>query len=64
MNKDFREELERLINRYSMENGSTTPDFILADYLANCLILWDETINKREKYYGRGPITVEGNYGS
>ncbi|HSW65257.1 MAG TPA: hypothetical protein VLH56_18395 [Dissulfurispiraceae bacterium] len=29
----FRAELETLINRYSKENGSNTPDFILADYM-------------------------------
>ena len=32
----FRKELACLINRYSRENGSDTPDFILADYLDGC----------------------------
>ena len=34
---EFRQELESLINRHSMENASNTPDWILADYLAACL---------------------------
>ena len=34
---DFRKELEDLINRFSKENGSNTPDFILAEYLEGCL---------------------------
>lgn len=34
---DFRSELVIIINRYSMGNYSGTPDFILADFLVNCL---------------------------
>ncbi len=49
----FRQELEVLINMHSKENDSNTPDWILADYLAGCLKSLDETINKREVYYGR-----------
>lgn len=49
----FRDELEGLINANSMENGSNTPDFILADYLTKCLETFDSTINAREKWYGR-----------
>jgi hypothetical protein len=30
MNDKFREDLASLINKYSLENGSNTPDFILA----------------------------------
>jgi len=49
----FRENLESIINMYSQENGSNTPDFILADYLQGCLRLFDETVNRREKWYGK-----------
>ena len=38
---DFRKDLENLINRHSMENGSSTPDFILANYLINSLKAFD-----------------------
>lgn len=49
----FRKELEEIINRNSQENGSNTPDFILADYLANCLLAFDTACNMREHWYGR-----------
>lgn len=50
---DFRKELETLINRHSLENGSNTPDFILANYLVACLKAFDATLVEREKWYGR-----------
>jgi hypothetical protein len=49
----FKEELITLINRHSMENGSDTPDFILADYLVDCLRAWTRGIAARETWYGR-----------
>ena len=49
----FRIELETLLNRHSMENGSDTPDFILADFLMGCLKAFDSTMERREKWYGR-----------
>lgn len=33
----FRKELEQLINRYSIENKSNTNDFVLANYIIDCL---------------------------
>lgn len=54
--ESFRKELTTLINRYSKENGSDTPDFMLADYLLGCLLVYDETVNRREKWYGRGIV--------
>lgn len=49
---NFRDELRSLINRHSMENGSNTPDFILADFLQGCLELFDKSILSREGYFG------------
>ena len=49
----FKDELEALINRYSQENGSNTPDFILAEYLTDCLAAFDKTVKRREIWYGR-----------
>ena len=51
--KNFRRELEAIINRYSLENGCNTSDFILADYLCNCLLAFDNAVNSRERWYGR-----------
>ena len=51
--KTFRYDLEVLLNRHSMENGSNTPDFILANYLTACLSTFDTIVQAREKWYGR-----------
>lgn len=50
---EFREELIVLVNRYSLENGSNTPDYILADYLIACLRVFDETVNTRSVWYDK-----------
>jgi len=49
---NFRKELESLINRHSKENGSNTPDFILAEYLESCLAAFDTAVQNRSKWYG------------
>jgi len=40
------------LNAHSAENGSNTPDFILAEYLLGCLAAWDKGVKAREKWYG------------
>jgi hypothetical protein len=50
--KPFREELESLINRHSMETFSNTPDFILADYVGRCLKAFDLATTARDDWYG------------
>lgn len=53
MSKDnFQSELRGLLNRHSMENGSDTPDFILAEYLTGCLEIYNDILVKRSKWYG------------
>jgi len=47
---EFRRELEALLNKHSMENGSDTPDVIMADYLIVCLVAFDVASNLREKF--------------
>lgn len=47
----FRRDLEQLINKYSMENGSNTPDFALADYLMDALDAFDKACNTRTHWY-------------
>jgi len=49
----FEEELTNLLNRNSMENGSDTPDYILAKYLYECLENFNHALQMREKWYGR-----------
>ena len=50
---EFRDELTTLLNRHSMENGSDTPDFVLAAFLAGVLGEWDVAVAERERWYGR-----------
>ena len=52
----FQSELEQLINRYSMENYSDTPDFILAQYLEACLTVYGNAIKARDDWYGFTPF--------
>lgn len=50
---EFRKGIEETINRCSMENGSNTPDFILAKFLCACLAAFDAGVSERETWYGR-----------
>jgi hypothetical protein len=49
---EFTKELQGLINRYSQENGSDTPDFILAEHLVECLEAFERITDKRDKWWG------------
>ena len=49
--QSFKSELTDLINRYSKENGSNTPDFILAEYLISCLDVFDCACKARNAWY-------------
>jgi hypothetical protein len=48
---DLRKEIEKAINTASAENGSNTPDFILAEYLISCLTAFDKAILARTKWH-------------
>ena len=54
---NFIEELQSLINEHSLEQYSGTPDFILAQYLYDCLRAFNNALQTRERYCGR-PINV------
>jgi hypothetical protein len=49
----FFDELKDLLNRCSMENESNTPDFILAEYLLDCLRAFEKASKDREQWYGQ-----------
>lgn len=46
---DFLKELTELINKYSLENGSNTSDWILAEYMRDCLEAYNRAVVKRNK---------------
>lgn len=59
----FREELAALLNSLSLENGSDTPDFILAEYLCDCLHSWDKAVAQRKRWYsGAGDLLPVGTF--
>ena len=51
--RNFDDELVCLLNKCSKENGSNTPDFILADYIGRCLENFNLTVVTREEWHGR-----------
>lgn len=57
--KSFLSELTALINKHSLEGGSNTADYILADYLSRCLENFDLTIQARSNQTSI-PITKKG----
>ena len=54
-NQEFKKELEALINKYSIENESNTPDFILAQYIYNALYIFESAVIARDQWYGFEP---------
>jgi len=52
----FEEELKKLINQFSLENQSNTPDFILANYIYTCLKIFNASIKERDKWYSFNPF--------
>lgn len=47
----LRADIRAALNRVSAENGSDTPDFILADYLLDCMRAFDAATAKRDGWY-------------
>ena len=56
MTATLRQEIAAAINRHSAENGSNTPDFILAEYLTDCLAAFDKAVNARGNFSRSGPV--------
>jgi hypothetical protein len=50
---DLEHAITSALNRFSAENPSNTPDFILAQFLLGCLAAWNQGIQQRETWYGR-----------
>lgn len=49
--RSLRQDLAGVLNSYSQENGSNTPDFILAGFLLSCLGAFDGATNARSRWY-------------
>lgn len=46
------EEIREVLNRHSAESVSGTPDFILAQYLIDCLKAYNEAVSARAQWRG------------
>lgn len=55
----FQQDLTRLINKYSLEGDSDTADFIIADYLVNCLVNLNSLIENKNCFDGVGEVSNE-----
>ena len=53
--KAFKKKLTNLINCESLENDSNTPDFIIAEYLVDCLKVFNKTTKTKKAYYSQEP---------
>jgi len=59
------QELAAVLNRFSQENASNTPDYILAQFMLGCLASFNTAVQQRETWYGRdarpgAPSFVQG----
>lgn len=59
MDMKLQKELEHLINKFSRENESDTPDFILAEYIMGCLGAYETAVNARGKWYGHKTLSKD-----
>jgi len=62
METEFEKRLAGLINEFSKENESDTPDFILARYLNAALDNFNAAIRDREQWYGRTQLVEDQHY--
>ena len=53
------ERIKEAINATCAEQGSDTPDFILAAYLADCLAVFERAVRCREEWYAHQRLTKE-----
>lgn len=56
--KAFKKDLEHLINKHSLENGSDTPDYMIAEYLVNCLDNFNKIQNLKQSEQWYAPAGV------
>jgi hypothetical protein len=58
----FETDLIQVLNANRKENESNTPDFILANYLIDCLKTFNKASKRREQWYGKS-LLINGDGG-
>jgi hypothetical protein len=51
----LQKDIEHVINCNLAENGSNTPDYILAEYLMGCLAAYEKAVTARDRWYALQP---------
>jgi len=54
--ENLKREISSVLNKYSQENRSNTPDFILAEYMLGCLTVYENTISMRNNWFTKDVI--------
>lgn len=49
---DFQTELQAVLNRHSQEGHSNTPDFLLAQFITQCVEAFNTATKARDAWYG------------
>lgn len=49
---DFQTELQAVLNRHNQEGHSNTPDFLLAEFITQCVTAFNKTVQARDGWYG------------
>lgn len=57
--EDLQKELSTLLNRYGVDNRLNTPDYILADYLINCLNSYSHLMYHLSTHRGKNERTAK-----
>ena len=52
MNKEFKKDIERLINKHRVENDCDMPDFILAEMICNMIESFGKSMKKNLDWHG------------
>lgn len=47
-------ELAELLNKHNRDQNARTPDFILSEFLLNCLDAFDQAIRERKMFFAPG----------
>ena len=55
----YHKKLTAILNTHNIENDSDTPDFILAQYLEDCLAAFAAATRARERWYSEKAPKVE-----
>lgn len=50
--RTFHSELQHLLNKYSIDNDTKTPDFILVEFVLQSIATYQQSVTSREKWLG------------